>query len=316
MENKKTDLAHAFDDMPILGKLPLDERAKKFEEVGDITTANKIRQEADAFSKGKSFLGREKQNSEHTGHAYGFIPYLEEYGKEDLIQITHAGLIKPDSSLAGKRVNVRLDALRAADYPGKGMHRVLFDFFAKNQIGDKQVEELHFNQTYRAAEGEAAGIIGYPIFIGLGVGANGLEFRCRTVNVKNDDDERILNFLDSDVFKSGLTLATTAQPAIAPLANLAVGVVKMVAGRNKNVPVQDIDAGLDFEGAATGARLKQGSYVFVQIPQTDEATWEWENWVFNPKNGFVVNKQDKKKLIPYNYVIIRISKYREIPLKP
>jgi hypothetical protein len=311
-KERKTNLAHAFEDIPVLGKLPLQERARKFDEVGDVDTAKDVIKEAKAISKGSRFLGRRERPCENTAHAYGFIPFLEEYGKGDSIQITHAGLKEPDFSLKNSRVNIRLDALRAADYPGKGIHRVLFDFYAKNQLPGKQVEELHFNQTYRVMEAQAAGIIGYPIFIGLNVGTTGLDFRCRTVNVKNDDDERILNFLDSDVFKSGLTLATTAQPAIAPLANLAVGITRMVAGRNKNVSVQEIDAGLDFEKAPTGARLAQGSYVCVQIPQKDELIWDWENWVFNPKNGFVVNKNNNRQLIPYNYLIIRVSKYEEI----
>lgn len=308
LEKRKKN--YFFEDMPVLGKLPLEERAKKFEEVGDVETAEEIRKQIRMRSKGKGLFGREERPCEDTSHAFGFIPEIE-YEKEDLLPIKHAGIIKPDFSLKNKRVKITLNALGAADYPGKGMHRVLFDFYAKNQLPKKQVEELHFNQTYRVKEGQTAGIINYPIFIGLNVGLNGLDFKCYTINVKNDDDERILNFLDSEVFQTGLTLAKTAQPAIGTLADLAVGVTKMVANRNKNVPVQDIYMGLDFTKNPTGARLAQGTYVAVQIPQKEELAWDWKNWVFDPTRGFVVKKDDNKKLIPYNYVMIGVSKYEE-----
>lgn len=92
-------------------------------------------------------------------------------------------------------------------YPGKGVHHVLFDFYAQNQLSDKNVEHLHFNATYRAREGERAAILGFPIFIGLNVGSEGVAFKCFTVNVKNEQDEALLDFLNSDVFKAGLKLA-------------------------------------------------------------------------------------------------------------
>lgn len=284
--------------------------SKKFEEVEDFNTAEAIRKQIKAPSRGLGLFGREERPCEDTAHAFGFIPEIE-YEKEKMLKIKHAGLIKPDKSLKNKRIKLTLDALGAADYPGKGIHRVLFDFYAKNQLPKKQAEELHFNQTYPVKEGQTAGIINYPIFIGLNVGSNGIDFKCYTVNVKNDDDERILNFLDSAVFQTGLTLAKTAQPAIATIADLAVGITKMVGSRNQNVPVQDIHMGLDFTKVATGARLCQGSYVAVQIPQKELLVWDWKDWVFDPTRGFVVNKNDNKKLIPYNYVIIGVSKYEE-----
>ena len=64
--------------------------------------------------------------------------------------------------------------------------------------------------------------------------------------MSNDADEKFLDFLESDVFKSGLKLATAAQPAVAPLSGLALGLTKTIAGRNRNVAVQDFHLGLDF----------------------------------------------------------------------
>jgi hypothetical protein len=69
-------------------------------------------------------------------------------------------------------------------------------------------------------EGQQAPIIGYPIFIGLNVGSEGVAFKCFTVNVKNDDDEALLSFLESDAFKARLKLVSTMQQAIAPLSGM------------------------------------------------------------------------------------------------
>src|SRR5262249_29535785 len=148
---------------------------------------------------------------------------------------------------------------------------------ARNQIDDR-AEELHFNATYRVLEGQSAPIIGYPIFLNLAVGNEGLAFRCRTINVKNDSDEAFLDFLDGDVFRAGLKLMETLQPAIAPLSALSLATTKSVAKRNRNVPVQDFDLGLDFSGTQMGARLAEGDYIVVQIPDKLRLTWRWDEW--------------------------------------
>jgi hypothetical protein len=305
LKEKKTD--YFFEDLPVLGMLPPEEKARKFEEVNDMETVEEIREEIKASGRG-FWPGRsEVRPCEHTSHAFGFVPQFE-LGKNECIQIKDASNIKPDTSLKNSRIKITLGRLRAADYPGSGMHRILFDFYAKNQLPG-QVEPVHFNQTYRVQEKESAGITGYPIFIGLNVGSEGVEFKCFTVNVKNENDEKILDFLGSDVFQSGLKLATTAQPAIAPLTSMAVGITNMLAKRNRNVPVQDIFMGLDFTNTPHVARLAQGSYVAVQIPEKDLVEWDWDKWVYNTKNGRIVKKTNKRQLIPYNYLVFSVSKY-------
>lgn len=195
-----------------------------------------------------------------------------------------------------------------AAYPGSGTHRVLFDFYAQNQVpGD--VEHLHFNATHRVREGEQAAILGYPIFVGLNVGIEGVAFKCFTVNVQNDEDEAFLGFLESDVFKAGLKLASTVQPAIAPFSQMALSLTKSIATRNRNVPVQDFYMGLDFSTIATRARLAEGSYLAVQIPESLQTVWDWSEWVYNPSNGQIVNKAEPTRLIPYNYLVYSVSRY-------
>ncbi len=69
--------------------------------------------------------------------------------------------------------------------------------------------------------------------------------------------------------------------------------------------------GLDFSSDPAGARLAEGSYLAVQVPQTSLLIWDWNEWVFNRDNGQVVKKSDPTQLIPYNYIIFGVTKYDE-----
>jgi hypothetical protein len=128
------------------------------------------------------------------------------------------------------------------------------------------------------------------------------------VNVKNDNDEGIIRFLDSDTFKAGLKLARTAQPAIAPLTDIAVGLTKMLAHRNKNIGVQKFSMGLSFDHVPGGARLAEGAYVVVQIPEEDQVVWDWKEWIYAPLLGSIVRKDEPNKLIPFNYIMFGVSR--------
>ena len=150
---------------------------------------------------------------------------------------------------------------------------------------------------------------GCPIFVGLGVGAAGVALEFYTVNVKNDADEAFLDVLEGDAFKQGLEVATTAQPAMAPLAGLALALTKSVAKRNRNVSVQDCYLGLDFAGTAMGARLAEGDYIAVQIPESLGLVWDWAEWVYAPASGLIVSRSEPATLIPYNYVVFGVSRY-------
>jgi hypothetical protein len=281
-----------FKDIPVIGDLPEDKQISKLQELGERRTR---------------FIGKPHIPVwKYTAHTFGYIGLIQA-GNNNPMPIAHAGNIKANQDLKNSRINISLGALRVAEYPGSGIHNILFDFYAKNQLPTNQMEDLHFNQTYRVMQGQSAPIIGYPIFIGLSVGSQSVSFQCLTVNVKNDNDQAVLNFLDSNVFKDGLKLATTAQPAIAPLTGIAIGITKMIASRNNNVPVQNFFMGLDFTNTAYGARLAQGTYVAVQIPQDPQNPWDWTEWVYRPQIG-IVNKSNNTD-IPYNYIVINISKY-------
>ena len=238
-----------FDDVPTLAELPAPAAAAKLRELGEDEAANALeRAHAESMNRGSSmalpdwlpFVERPWQN---TAHAFGYLAPTDP--TSNVLPIQHAGNIAADQTLKNSRVRIVLNRLRVADYPGGGTHRILFDFYAQNQLADN-VEHLHFNVTFRAREGQEAAVIGYPIFIGLHVGNDGIAFKCFTVNVKNDDDEAFLSFLESETFQGGLKLVNTAQPALAPLSQMALGLTKTIATRNRNVPVQDFYMGLDF----------------------------------------------------------------------
>jgi hypothetical protein len=69
--------------------------------------------------------------------------------------------------------------------------------------------------------------------------------------------------------------------------------------------------GLDFGKVPFGARLAEGAYIVVQIPETNKTVWDWSDWMYNPISGNIVNRTDSKQLVPYNYLVFSISRYEE-----
>ena len=81
--------------------------------------------------------------------------------------------------------------------------------------------------------------------------------------------------LDTAALNSGLTLINTAQPALKPLTSLATATVNAIAKRYENAQIHTFELGIDFDGSATSARLRYGSYIVVQ---TDEGSnWDWSD---------------------------------------
>jgi hypothetical protein len=303
-----------MDDLPVLGNMPPAEAAAKLREVGEDETAAALESgtrtvDGSSVSLGIGdllpFLGRPCLG---TTHEFGFV------GRAPIdsgpLPVRQAGGIEPDLSLKNARIKITLSRLRVADYPGGGTHLVLFDFYAESQLLG-QVEHVHYNATVRAHEGEQAAIINYPIFNGLGVGTQGVAFKCLTVNVRNEQDEAFLSFLDADVFRAGLTLVSTAQPAIGPLSQMAISLTKAIGSRNRNVPVQEFQMGLDFNQNPFGAVLAEGAYIAVQMPPKVRLAWDWDEWVYSPKRGEIVSAADSTELIPYNYLVFGVSRYAD-----
>lgn len=298
--------------LPLIGRLPPSQVAAKLREIGEDQIADALAavpRVAPTTYGVLSWLGISRDRAWlHTAHAIGYLAPAP--GTESgLLSIRHASNIVPDETLKGARVKLTLDGLRVADYPGRGMHRIWFDFAARNQTSQGP-EQLHFNAGYRAADGEQVAVLGRPIFTGLQVGAEGIFLQFATVNVLNEGDERLLQFLDGDAFKVGLQLLTTAQPALTPFSALALGLTETIAARNQNIAVQAVDLGLDFSRIAPRPRLAEGSYIAVQIPETQRIMWRWQDWSYDPASGRIVNARQPDLLIPYNYIVMSVSRYR------
>ena len=297
--------------LPVIGSLPPREAAAKLREIGEDEIAEALASAPRAAAATYGLLSRlgisRDRAWSHTAHAIGYLGPVES-AESGLLPIRSAGNIASDEALKGARIKLTLDTVRVADYPGRGMHRILFDFAARNQT-DQGPEQLHFNAAYRAAEGERVAVFGRPIFVGLQVGAEGLFLQCATVNVLNESDEALLRFLDSDAFKGGLQLLTTAQPALAPFSALVLGLTMTIAARTRNVAVQAVDFGLDFSRIAPRPRLAEGSYIAVQIPETLRTEWRWQEWGYDPVNGCIVNAREPSLLVPYNYFVVSVSRH-------
>lgn len=300
-----------FEDVPVLSQLSPDRAAAVLRDIGEVDAALALEQpslrqdrRSDTFGI-FDFLSSAQKPWMHSAHTFGFLPQRPARGRER--EIFPAGEIETDETLCNSRIKISLNRLRVAAYPGGGTHNILFDFYARNQLANGS-EDVHYNSVLRVNEGSDAGVVGYPVFLGLGVGPEGVSFKCFTVNVKNEEDEKFLSVLDSRVFKQGLLLATIAQPALGPLSELAVGLTKYIAMRHRNVPVQSFQMGLDFAGTRMGARLAQGDYIAVQIPMDLRRIWRWSEWEYDAESGQIVNPDDGT-YIPFNYIVFGITKY-------
>ena len=297
--------------VPVIGEQSALEAAAALQRIGDTATARVIRQAATTQGLDQSFEDMTLPRDEpyrYTAHVFGYIP-TSPGPLTGLQSIQNAENIQPDRSLRNAALKITLDRLRVFRYPGRGVHEVLFDFYALHQAAIGQTQDLHFSQTYRVLEGSSAGMTGYPVFLGLRSGSEGIDFRVSTVNVGNEGDKQILGFLDNDVFKSGLKLINSVNPVIPVVTQFAQGITTTFAHRNDNIPVQAFQMGLDFSNIPTRARLREGSYIAVQIP--DPARWSWSDWALNPENGTLVSRSNPTVGIPYNYIVFSVSRMED-----
>ena len=301
-----------FDDIKVMGSLSALEQARKLHAMGDKETAAKLVRSArddqgwQSESRfGSGFRFWKPKLWQHTSHTFGFVhPKVTD---TEGVKISHAASIPADLSLSGKQIKITLDGLQVAEYPGIGIHHILFDFYAQNQTATN-VEHLHLNSLYTLRDGEQAAVLGHPLFLGLNVGLEGVALRCMTVNVKNQSDYSYLRFLESDIFRAGLRLLDTAQPAVKLLSTATESLTKAIAKRTDNVPVQKFSLGLDFSESSTGARLSEGTYLVVQVPDSIEVIWDWSEWTYMPQSGRVVSRLEPGVALPYNYIMLGLTR--------
>eukprot|EP00456_Euglypha_rotunda_P031528 TRINITY_DN2450_c0_g3_i2.p1 TRINITY_DN2450_c0_g3~~TRINITY_DN2450_c0_g3_i2.p1 ORF type:complete len:305 (-),score=34.71 TRINITY_DN2450_c0_g3_i2:113-1027(-) len=285
-----------------LGSLSPEAIARYLTEIDDLEGARQITQTG---AGGQSWL-RRKHAYESTGLVLGYIQPAQA-GTGNVSPIISMSQLRGDKSLISQRIKITLDKFHVHAYPGNGVHTILCEFAGKNQVaGD--AEELRFALRFKAGDNTGASILGAPIFLGLTVGPDGISFEGRTVNVESSTDERILETLDSPAFKSGLSLLTSAQPALKPLASMASAFVESTARRKKNMQVHSFNLGLDFGSGASSARLKIGSYVVVQ---TDDAlSWDWSNFEWSSDALALRSKAPAERGIDFNYMVFGVASYK------
>jgi hypothetical protein len=288
----------SFDPNQSIGALPRHKIVEYLREIGDDDAADQLEPKGGA---GQAFsLGLGGETYGHTGMLIGFLP--PQANAPGVIQ--DAMSMKPDETLRGARIKITLERFWVDRYPGRGRHKILCEFTGKSQI-QGEAEELRYALSTEANDGASAAVVGAPIFVGASVGNNGISFEGRTINVSNSVDDGVLAALNSGAFKQGLSLLTTAQPALKPFVGLASSIVSAVASRNRNKQVYDFKLGLDFEMSQTSAKMREGSFIVVQ---GDASYWSWAEVEWNPSSQQLVRKFDGQT-IRYNYLIFRVSRY-------
>jgi hypothetical protein len=115
--------------------------------------------------------------------------------------------------------------------------------------------------------------------------------------------------LESGAVCGGLQLMQAAQPASAPLSQIAYCPTKALAAHYRNVPVQSFMLGLDFTRSAYGAALRTGADVVVQVPAELLCACDWAAWIDDARIGNIVSRTDPAVGLPYNHVVLTVNRY-------
>ena len=286
-----------------LGSLPPAAIAKYLREIGDTKGAGVMA--AGGAARAQNIL-RPRAPYTITSSQLGFIAPV---AGESTAAIVGATVIDADPTLIGTQIKISFDAAYIYEYPGFGKHQILCEFVGKNQIRG-ETEALRMALRFSSTDKAKASVLGVPIFLGLTVGPNGIAFEGRSVNVKSDGDETLLEVLDTAAFKSGLSLVSSVQPGLKPLVGLVQGAVKMVASRSSNCQVHNYNLGLDFASTSTSARLRCGSYVVAQV---NDEEWNWDDFEWDRGSDALRRKKTRgDKAIDFNYMVISVSPYTHV----
>jgi hypothetical protein len=238
-----------------------------------------------------------------TTHVCGFLPAT---GADTIVPVTS---VAGQERLRGRPLTVTLDGLHVARYPGRGRHSILFDFGLQGHARDDLKEQvLHFNARFEAGDGETVPVHNFPLFLGVSPGPDGITLGFQTVNVSSSLDAGLLDFLDSDAFKTGLSLVS-ATPVLAQISGMATALTRWLAGQSKNVKVQEFRQGLDFASGRLGGGLAAGTYVVAQIPLEHQREWNWADWTVDPTLVRLVARgatQPANDTLEFNHVMIGV----------
>ncbi len=241
-------------------------------------------------------------------HAYGYLDADNQ--EETKIPLVNALTMPADVSLKGQRINIRIGNIYVERYPGLlgGDFEVLFEFSAKHSPINAGVENIKYTQKYTIRNRNSSGKSGLYAFKGLRVPNNGIDFYLNTIYIANKSEEKVVKFLNSKIFNSGLELISTVNPIIKQVAGYATGITEYLIEEKRNKIVQEIGLGFDFAGNPEVASLKTGTYIAVQ---TKRENFKWSEWYYDTNTSLIKSYSNNSDRLPYNHISFVISKYED-----
>jgi len=243
-------------------------------------------------------------------HAYAFLDEENRVGNK--IPLINALTMSADSSLKGQRINIRVGNVYVERYPGLfgGEHEVLFEFSAKHSPENSSTEEedIKYTQKYTLRNGGGSGKSGLSVLKGLRVPKNGIDFHLNTIYIANKSEEKVVKFLNSGIFNSGLELISAANPVIKQVAGYATGITEYLVEEKKNNIVQEIGLGFDFAGNTEVASLKCGTYAAIQ---TYRNNFKFSDWYYDIDSSLLKPNDASLERLPFNHITFVISEYQE-----
>jgi hypothetical protein len=300
MPDKETE--NWFGPVQPIGDLAIPDAVKRLREIGDETGADELASAvagapADTYAA-SDVLKKVFSRFIKTTHLCGFLPAT---GGDTILPVASTpGEVK----LKDQPLKIVLDGLHVARYPGWGRHSILFDFAVQSQTPDDTDGVFHFNAKFEADNGETVPVRNFPLFVGVTPKAAGISFGFQTVNISSSKSQGLLDFLNDDAFKTGLSLLP-ATPVIAQISEIAVGLTSWLAGQSSNVKVQQFRQGLDF-GQHLGGGLASGTYIVAQIPLEHEAEWNWSDWRLDPTLTRLVSRTPTPTTLDFNHVMLGV----------
>jgi hypothetical protein len=298
------DLAEWFGTATPIGDWPADQAASYLREVGDDALGDELvayqTQHPGATFGARKALASVFNRFMATTNVCGFLPAQ---GTDRLLPVSKAAA---DPALVGTPLRVTLDSLHVAKYPGKGTHTMLFDFALQSQPSQDSVPVYHYNAKFRAGDGETVPVHDFPLFHGFSAAAEGIVFGFQIINLESSFNKGLLDFLDTDEFKLGLSLLNLT-PVLGQISQMCAGMARWLAGQSANAPVQAFRQGLGFATSPLSGRLAEGYYVVAQIPVEFQREWNWDDWLIDPVLQCLVQR-DGTTVLDFNHFIFGLHR--------
>jgi len=225
--------------------------------------------------------------------------------------IVPASSIVPQKPLKNRTLDVTLDRFHVQRYPGSSKHTIQINFSVEHLVNLTEKtssdvlikQDVLYGYIIEAVDGQAAPLVGAAIFRGLRI-QNELQMKIATIHLVDRVEQRILEVLQSDVMKKGLTLISTVNPVFSMISELIIGTTQMFLSREKNRAIHEVPIGLLINAADADPKLREGSYLLVQA----DADWfELNDYYWNRARGRVEHNELHEELA-FNYMVFSLKK--------